>query len=45
MEHLLLKYGYLLLFLGVADEGEAFLLAGAYLAQRGYLLENPRGCG
>ncbi len=36
MEHLLIRYGYLLLFLGVALEGEAFLLAGAYLAHRGY---------
>lgn len=35
MEVLLLKYGYLLLFLGVAVEGEAFLLAGALLAHRG----------
>ncbi len=36
MEALLVKYGYLLLFLGVALEGEAFLLAGAFLANRGY---------
>ncbi len=36
MEALLVKYGYLLLFLGVAVEGEAFLLVGAYLAHRGY---------
>ena len=36
MEFLLLKYGYLLLFLGVFLEGEAFLLAGAFLANRGY---------
>src|SRR5207244_3099827 len=36
MEILLLKYGYLLLFLGVFLEGEAFLLAGAFLANRGY---------
>ena len=36
MEHLLVRYGYFLLFLGVALEGEAFLLAGAYLAHRGY---------
>ncbi len=35
MEVLLVKYGYALLFLGVALEGEAILLAGAYLAQRG----------
>ncbi|MEW5976874.1 MAG: phosphatidylglycerol lysyltransferase domain-containing protein [Acidobacteriota bacterium] len=37
MESLLIKYGYFLLFLGVAVEGEAFLLAGAYLAHRGVL--------
>ena len=36
MEVLLLKYGYVLLFLGVIVEGEAFLIAGAFLAQRGY---------
>jgi phosphatidylglycerol lysyltransferase len=36
MEVLLLKYGYALLFLGVAFEGEAVLLAGALLAQRGF---------
>jgi len=36
MEWILLKYGYLLLFLGVAIEGEAFLLAGAFLAHLGY---------
>jgi phosphatidylglycerol lysyltransferase len=36
MEHLLVKYGYLLLFFGIALEGETFLLAGAYLAHRGY---------
>jgi membrane protein DedA with SNARE-associated domain len=35
METLLLKYGYALLFLGVALEGEFFLLAAAFLAQRG----------
>jgi phosphatidylglycerol lysyltransferase len=35
MESLLLKYGYALLFLGVALEGEAVLLAAALLAQRG----------
>jgi phosphatidylglycerol lysyltransferase len=37
MESLLLKYGYALLFLGVAFEGEAVLLAAALLAQRGFL--------
>jgi phosphatidylglycerol lysyltransferase len=36
MEALLLKYGYALLFLGVAFEGEAVLLAAALLAQRGF---------
>ena len=37
MESLLLKYGYALLFLGVAfEKGEAVLLAAALLAQRGY---------
>ncbi len=36
MEALLLKYGYLVLFLGVFLEGEAFLLAGSFLANRGY---------
>ncbi len=37
MEALLVRYGYALLFLGVAVEGEAFLLAGAFLAHRGIL--------
>jgi len=36
VEFLLLKYGYLVLFLGVFIEGEAFLLIGAFLASRGY---------
>src|SRR5215831_9880709 len=36
MEFLLLKYGYLLLFVGVFLEGEAFLIAGAFLANQGY---------
>jgi phosphatidylglycerol lysyltransferase len=35
MEHLLIRYGYLLLFFGVAVEGETFLLAGSFLAHRG----------
>jgi membrane protein DedA with SNARE-associated domain len=35
MEPLLIKYGYALLFLGVAFEGEAVLLAAALLAHRG----------
>jgi lysylphosphatidylglycerol synthetase-like protein (DUF2156 family) len=33
----LIHYGYLLLFLGVAAEADAFLIAGAFLAHRGYL--------
>jgi len=33
---LLLKYGYLLLFAGVIVEGEAILIAGSFLASRGY---------
>lgn len=36
MEWLLLKYGYALLFLGVALEGEGVLLAAAVLASRGF---------
>src|SRR5688572_22530792 len=36
MELLLLKYGYLFLFIGILVEGEAFLLAGSVLANRGY---------
>ena len=36
MASLLLKYGYVLLFLGVAAEGEAFLAAAALLVHRGY---------
>jgi lysylphosphatidylglycerol synthetase-like protein (DUF2156 family)/membrane protein DedA with SNARE-associated domain len=35
VELLLIKYGYVLLFLGVMVEGEAFLLAGSFLAHRG----------
>jgi phosphatidylglycerol lysyltransferase len=37
MELILIKYGYVLLFLGVMVEGESFLLAGAFLAHRGIL--------
>jgi lysylphosphatidylglycerol synthetase-like protein (DUF2156 family)/membrane protein DedA with SNARE-associated domain len=33
---LLLKYGYLLLFAGVIVEGEAVVIAGSFLASRGY---------
>jgi lysylphosphatidylglycerol synthetase-like protein (DUF2156 family)/membrane protein DedA with SNARE-associated domain len=36
MEALLLKYGYALVFLGVAFEGEAVLLTAAALASRGF---------
>ncbi len=36
METLLIKFGYLVLFVGVAIEGEFVLLAAAYLAHRGY---------
>jgi lysylphosphatidylglycerol synthetase-like protein (DUF2156 family)/membrane protein DedA with SNARE-associated domain len=36
LELLLLKYGYLLLFIGIILEGEAFLIAGSFLANRGY---------
>jgi phosphatidylglycerol lysyltransferase len=36
MEFLLLKYGYLIMFLGIFLEGEAFLLAAAFLCNRGY---------
>ncbi len=37
MEALLIRYGYILLFLGVAIEGEAFLITAAFLAHRGIL--------
>ena len=36
LEHELLRYGYALLFLGVMVEADTFLLAGAFLAHRGY---------
>ncbi len=36
MEALLVKYGYVVLFGGIMLEGEAFLLAAAFLAHRGY---------
>ena len=36
MELFLVKYGYFLLFLGIAVEGEAFLVAGSLLAHRHY---------
>jgi transcriptional regulator with PAS, ATPase and Fis domain len=41
MESLLIKYGRFLLFLEVAVEGEAFLLAGAFLVHRGYFNLGP----
>ena len=37
MEALLARYGYLILFPGVVVEGEAFLLADAFMAHRGVL--------
>ena len=37
MEALLARYGYLILFPGIVVEGEAFLLAGAFMAHRGVL--------
>jgi len=35
METLLIKYGYVLFFLGIAAEGDAVLLAGALMSHRG----------
>ena len=35
MEALLIKYGYVLFFLGIAAEGDAVLLAGSLMAHRG----------
>src|ERR1041384_6442321 len=35
MEALLARYGYLILFPGIMVEGEAFLLAGSFMAHRG----------
>lgn len=35
MNSLLIRYGYVALFLGVAAEGDTFLLAGAFMAHRG----------
>ena len=37
----LIHYGYLLLFFGVMAEADAFLIAGAFLAHRGYLHLGP----
>ncbi len=36
-EHLIIHYGYPILFLGAMLEGEMFVLVAAYLAYRGYL--------
>ncbi len=41
MEALLIKYGYVVLLLGVAVEGEVFLLAASYLAHRGIIFSLP----
>ena len=37
LEHAITRYGYLVLFAGTMVEGDAFLLAAAFLAHRGYL--------
>ncbi|MGE0102032.1 MAG: DedA family protein [Blastocatellales bacterium] len=37
IEHLIIDYGYLILFFGVMLEGETFLILASYLAHRGYL--------
>jgi lysylphosphatidylglycerol synthetase-like protein (DUF2156 family)/membrane protein DedA with SNARE-associated domain len=37
VEALLARFGYLILFPGIVVEGEAFLLAGAFMAHRGLL--------
>jgi phosphatidylglycerol lysyltransferase len=36
IEHELLRFGYVILFLGTMVEGDAFLLTAAFLAHRGY---------
>ncbi len=41
MEALLLKYGYAVLLLGVAVEGEMFLFAASFLAHRGIVFNLP----
>ncbi len=41
MEALLVKYGYAVLLLGVAVEGEMFLLAASFMARRGLLFSLP----
>jgi membrane protein DedA with SNARE-associated domain len=35
--HLILRYGYALIFMGAATEGDATLLTATFLARRGYL--------
>jgi len=45
VESLLLKYGYVLLFVGVAFEGEAALLAASLLARRGPVAVGVRADG
>ncbi len=41
METLLIKYGYAVLVVGVAIEGEFFLMAASYLAHRGLIFSLP----
>jgi len=41
MEALLVKYGYVVLALGVAVEGEAFLLAASFMVHRGLIFSLP----
>jgi phosphatidylglycerol lysyltransferase len=41
MEALLIKYGYLVLLLGIAVEGEVFLLAASYLAHNNQIFSLP----
>ena len=41
MEALLIKYGYVVLMLGIAVEGEIFLLAAAFMAHRGLIFTLP----
>jgi phosphatidylglycerol lysyltransferase len=37
LEHVIVQYGYLVLFAGTMVEGDTFLLAASFLAHRGYL--------
>lgn len=41
MEALLVKYGYVVLLLGIAVEGEMFILAASFMARRGLLFSLP----